>query len=43
MLRKPFSFVIFSVLVSKHFGLSANWKQKKDQIYYFMQKVMYVN
>ena len=29
ILRKSFNFVIFSILVSKNFGLSANWREKK--------------
>ena len=29
ILRKPFNFVIFSILVSKNFGLSANSREKK--------------
>ena len=29
ILRKPFKLVIFSILVSKIFGLSVNWREKK--------------
>ena len=29
ILKKPFNFVIFSILVSKKFGLSTNWREKE--------------
>ena len=32
MLGKPFNFVIFSILVSKNFGLFVNWREKRPNL-----------